>query len=98
MTDSDERLDLVSDKIDAAERAAGSLAEHDVTGPDAVEEDRTGKNLTGRDPAGQEINKPDATGQEATGQPSAGPATDPDISESEPGANAEPVNDSGTNG
>jgi hypothetical protein len=96
MTDSDERLDLVSDKIDAAERAAGSLAEHDVTGPDAVEEDTTGKNLTGRDRAGREINKPDATGQEATGQPSAGPATDTDISESEPGANPEPVNDSGT--
>jgi hypothetical protein len=37
MTESDERLEAVGDKIDDAKAAAKVLAEHDVIDPDAVE-------------------------------------------------------------
>ena len=50
MTESDERLDRVSDKIDEARSAAKSLAEQDVIDPDAVEGDPsdTAEEATGR--------------------------------------------------
>ncbi len=50
MTESDERLDRVSDKIDEARSAAKSLAEQDVIDPDGVEGDRpdTADEATGR--------------------------------------------------
>ena len=51
MSESDERLDAVADKIDDAKKAAVPLAEHDVIDPDRVEGDVAA--------SGDEVNEPD---------------------------------------
>jgi hypothetical protein len=52
MTESDERLDALSDKIEQAEKAAKSLSEQDVIDPDSVEGEQpdTVEQATGRAP------------------------------------------------
>jgi hypothetical protein len=69
MTESDERLEAVSDKIDEAQQAAKPLAEQDVIDPDSVEDDvaPSGDEVSGPDDA-REISGPDV------------PDTDPDES------------------
>ena len=60
MTESDERLDTLSEKIDQAEGAAKSLSVQDVIDPDPVEgelpdsvEEATGRAETGREEMGR---------------------------------------------
>jgi len=66
MTESDERLETVSKKIDHAKRAAKSLSEKDLIDPDSVEGEAPGAvdQATGRAPAEREIGGEEATGQD----------------------------------
>jgi hypothetical protein len=74
MTESDERLDRVSDKIDDAKGAAKSLAESDVIDPGVVEGEvpASGDEVTGPDD-GTDVRGPDVPDSDLSDYPTEAP-------------------------